>query len=236
MSHALMIARRLRHQAWSAMEGCAKGFGPHTRLYTRLVRWSRLGVFDRIFTASAAEGPKPERIMIDATHLKAHRTAASQLAMGYRANQRRTEFQADTVRDGQGRPIIIVLSEGKMSDHRGAGLVLDDLPPAKNLIADRGYDSTQFREALQEKGIGPVFPQAGAERYLIHTPRACTASATRSKTSSQSSRTDAGLQPDTADARIPSSQQSAPQPPLWSGSDQCVLSHRFQAAPALEIG
>ena len=33
------------------------------------------GVFDRIFAALAGEGPKPERIMIDATHLKAHRTA-----------------------------------------------------------------------------------------------------------------------------------------------------------------
>jgi hypothetical protein len=33
--------------------------------------------FDRIFVALATEGRKPERIMIDATHLKAHRTAAS---------------------------------------------------------------------------------------------------------------------------------------------------------------
>jgi transposase len=36
-----------------------------------------MGVFDRIFAALAGEGPRPERIMIDATHLKAHRTAAS---------------------------------------------------------------------------------------------------------------------------------------------------------------
>ena len=34
-------------------------------------------MFDRIFAALAGEGPKPERIMIDATHLNAHRTAAS---------------------------------------------------------------------------------------------------------------------------------------------------------------
>jgi transposase len=46
------------------------------------MRWSRLGVFDRIFAALASEGPKPERIMIDATHLKAHRTAASLLKKG----------------------------------------------------------------------------------------------------------------------------------------------------------
>ena len=30
----------------------------------------------------AGEGPKPERLMIDATHLKAHRTAASLLKKG----------------------------------------------------------------------------------------------------------------------------------------------------------
>ena len=41
-----------------------------------------MGVFDRIFAALAGEGPKPERIMIDATHLKAHRTAASLLKKG----------------------------------------------------------------------------------------------------------------------------------------------------------
>jgi transposase len=59
-----------------------QAYGPHKTLYNRFVRWSRLGVFDRVFAALAAEGPKPERIMIDATHLKAHRTAASLLKKG----------------------------------------------------------------------------------------------------------------------------------------------------------
>ena len=54
-----------------------KAYGPHKTLYNRFVRWSLLGVFDRVFVALATEGGKPERIMIDATHLKAHRTAAS---------------------------------------------------------------------------------------------------------------------------------------------------------------
>ena len=54
-----------------------KAYGPHKTLYNRFVRWSLLGVFDRVFTALASEGAKAERIMIDATHLKAHRTAAS---------------------------------------------------------------------------------------------------------------------------------------------------------------
>ena len=59
-----------------------RGFGPHKTLYNRFVRWSRMGVFDRIFAAVAAEGGPPGRLMIDSTHLKAHRTAASLLQRG----------------------------------------------------------------------------------------------------------------------------------------------------------
>lgn len=57
-------------------------YGPHKTLYNRFVRWSRMGVFDRIFAALAAEDGPPDRPMIDATHLKAHRTAASLLKKG----------------------------------------------------------------------------------------------------------------------------------------------------------
>ena len=59
-----------------------KAYGPHKIIYNRFIRWSRLGVFNRIFAELAGRGPKPERLMIDATHLKAHRTAASLLKKG----------------------------------------------------------------------------------------------------------------------------------------------------------
>ena len=58
----------------------------------------------------------------------------------------------------------MLLSEGQMSDHKGARLVLDALPPAKALIADRGYDSTPFREALQAKGIEPCIPSSRSRK------------------------------------------------------------------------
>ena len=58
------------------------GYGPHKTLYNRFIRWSRLGVFDRIFAALVVEEGVPERLMIDSTHLKAHRTAASLLKKG----------------------------------------------------------------------------------------------------------------------------------------------------------
>lgn len=57
-------------------------YGPHKTLYNRFVRWSRMGVFDRIFAALAEDAGAPDRVMIDSTHLKAHRTAASLLKKG----------------------------------------------------------------------------------------------------------------------------------------------------------
>ena len=58
------------------------GYGPHKTIYNRFVRWSRLGVFNKIFGELARKAGKSSRLMIDATHLKAHRTAASLLKKG----------------------------------------------------------------------------------------------------------------------------------------------------------
>ena len=57
-------------------------YGPHKTIYDRFIRWSRLGVFNKIFAALSAKGGKPDQLMIDATHLKTHRTAASLLKKG----------------------------------------------------------------------------------------------------------------------------------------------------------
>ncbi len=55
--------------------------GPPKTLCNRFVRWSRMCVFARIFVERARLGADGDVIMIDSTHLKAHRTAAS-LAKG----------------------------------------------------------------------------------------------------------------------------------------------------------
>ena len=57
-------------------------YGPHKTLYNRFVRWSKMGVFDKIFLSLSQDGSIPEHLQIDATHLKAHRTAASLLKKG----------------------------------------------------------------------------------------------------------------------------------------------------------
>lgn len=57
-------------------------YGPHKTIYNRFIRWSRMGVFNRILAELSGMAGTPEQVMIDATHLKAHRTAASLLKKG----------------------------------------------------------------------------------------------------------------------------------------------------------
>ena len=64
---------------WRDAPAC---YGPHKTLYNRFVRWSKAGVFDRIFAALTAESEATGTVSTDATRLKAHRTAASLLKKG----------------------------------------------------------------------------------------------------------------------------------------------------------
>ena len=60
--------------------------------------------------------------------------------------------------DGQGRPVVMLLSKDEMSDHAGAAFLLGALPAADVLVTDRGYDSDGYRAALEDKGIAPCIP------------------------------------------------------------------------------
>ena len=92
--------------------------------------------------------------MIDATHLKAHKQHKPSLLKIGPVPRRigRTKgglnSKLHAVCDGKGRPLVMLLSEGQMSDFKGAALMLPAMPGAKELLADKGYDADWFREAL----------------------------------------------------------------------------------------
>ena len=69
--------------------------------------------------------------------------------------------------DQQGRPLVLLLSEGQMSDYKGAALMLDALPKAKALLGDRGYDADWFRNALTVRGIEPCIPSKANRKIPI---------------------------------------------------------------------
>jgi transposase len=54
-----------------------------------------------------------------------------------------------------------------MSDHKGARLILDALPPAKALLADRGYDRNWFRDALAKRGCEPCIPSTKSRKIPL---------------------------------------------------------------------
>lgn len=51
-------------------------YGPHKTLYNRFVRWAAKGVWEDVFLRLAEASGPPAALMIDATHVKAHRCAA----------------------------------------------------------------------------------------------------------------------------------------------------------------
>jgi len=65
----------------------------------------------------------------------------------------------------------MMLSAGQMNDQKGANILAPLLPPARELIADRGYDSNPFRAALAERGIAACIPtKKNRKQPIPHDP------------------------------------------------------------------
>jgi transposase len=84
-------------------------YGPPKTLYNRFVRWARKGVWERIFTQLAETGGPPASLMLDATHAKAHRSAAggkggstSRPSDAHEVDVRRKSTLLSTKRAGRG--------------------------------------------------------------------------------------------------------------------------------------
>lgn len=90
--------------------------------------------------------------MIDATHLKAHPTASSLwLKKGIQTVDRlidRTKSGINTrlnaVTDQNERQLSFFMTVGQISDYTGASVLLDSLPMAQRMLANRGYDADWF--------------------------------------------------------------------------------------------
>ncbi|TNB90878.1 IS5 family transposase [Paracoccus marcusii] len=139
-------------------------YGPHKTLYCRWRRWSGKGIFARMMASLAANHGEEKAVMIDATYLKAHRTATSMAGqkggrgrlIGRTKGGMNTKLHA--ICDSQGRPLDLFITAGQVSDYIGARALLSGLPKVKWLLGDRGYNADWLREALQDKGIRACTP------------------------------------------------------------------------------
>jgi hypothetical protein len=207
------------------MEGRSDRLRAAQTLYHSFIRWSLMGVFDRIFAGFAGEGPKPERTMIDATHLKAHRTAASLLKRGMfpvvlgepRAGWTRSSIQSAPVTDGRSscsrRKARCATTRAPAWCSAPCREPLISSPPA----ATTAHGSPRnWKPGASSRPSGPA--EAAKSRRTM--TRRSTDTATRSRTCLQSSSTGGASPPATTDAPKPSSRPSASHPPSSSGSDQ----------------
>ena len=141
-------------------------------IYERFIRWSRRDVFNRIFAGLAVQGGKPDQLMVDATHLKAHRTAASLLKIGTiprRIGRTRGGLKSKqhAICDDRGRPRVMLHSERQTSDSNGAALMFKAMPQAPVLLADLGYDIDWFRQTFVTRGTVARIPSRKNRRVTI---------------------------------------------------------------------
>jgi len=71
------------------------------------------------------------------------------------------------VTDTSGRQIRFFITAGQVSDYTGAMALLNDLPNAQWLLADRGYDADWFREALSDRGTRPCIPGRKSRNKVV---------------------------------------------------------------------
>jgi transposase len=60
----------------------------------------------------------------------------------------------------RGRPVRFFITAGQVSNYTGAAALMNGLPEADWLLADRGYDADWFRERPYRQRNSPLYPWA----------------------------------------------------------------------------
>jgi hypothetical protein len=81
------------------------------------------------------------------------------------------------VTDQDGKPLILLLTPGQMSDHKGAKLMLPQAPPAQSLTGDKGYVARRrFALAVGSDAMGNASDRSAstiADELRAHISRVC---------------------------------------------------------------
>ena len=79
---------------------------------------------------------------------------------------RNTKLHA--VCDAKGRPLVLLLTPGNVHDCKVAQRCIEAMPPAAELVADKGYDSKALRDWLAERGTTAVIPPRKNRKVQYH--------------------------------------------------------------------
>ncbi|WP_116288836.1 IS5 family transposase [Ensifer sp. LCM 4579] len=135
-------------------------FGEWNSVFRRFSRWSRKGVWWRIFEAMS-DDPDFEYLIVDSTIVRAHQHAAGgkkgaeDQALGRSRGGLSTKIHM-AVR-GLGCPVRFALTAGQKGDAPQAEALIEGLP-ADVVMADTAYDSDKLRQAIADIGAKAVIP------------------------------------------------------------------------------
>jgi len=135
-------------------------FGKWSSTYQRFNRWTKSGVFSRVFDILSSN-PDNEYNMIDSTIVRAHQHSAGAAkssgpqAIGRSRGGLTTKIH--TLVDALGNPINFSLTAGQVHDLDGANALLKNVD-AQALLGDKAYDADALINTLEEREITPVIP------------------------------------------------------------------------------
>ena len=146
--------------------GCAwrllpKEYGLSRSIHKRFKKWSDQNIWEALFKG-VKKDPDMEYTMIDSTIVRAHACAA-----GYKKDSQKSEAlgrsaggfttKIHALCDALGLPLKFILTPGQDSDITQAKLLTENIINMP-LLADKGYDSDDFRTYLKNKNCSPVIP------------------------------------------------------------------------------
>ncbi|MGL4426535.1 MAG: IS5 family transposase [Alphaproteobacteria bacterium] len=160
-----------RYRAGIPWRDLPERFGNFKAIHTRHTRWSRSGVWKKVFETLAQDADN-EYAMIDSTIVRAHQHAAGakkkegNQAIGRSSGGLSTKIHATC--DALGNPTGFHLTQGQGHDLEGADALMEHVVKADAVLADKAYDADErVRSKLKEKGRQAVIPPRKNRRILL---------------------------------------------------------------------
>jgi transposase len=136
-------------------------FGRWNSIYKKFNQWSKKGKWLSVFK-KLSKNTDTEWEFIDGTYVKAHQHSAgacSEESQAIGKSRAGLTTKIHLAVDSYGLPIEFMITGGEVHDSVAATELIERLPDAEAIMADKGYDSEKIREQIEAKGARAVIPR-----------------------------------------------------------------------------